>query len=94
VSDSRAIRGFSSLLRTGSQSSSALKMLINEQAHPGIMSEMPPSDLKQWAITGPLMDERGSERGVWELWGGEQWKDTLNVVAAEPAGWGASVTKA
>jgi hypothetical protein len=56
VSDSMIIRDFHSLLRAailGARVVGRLKILINEQNLPKVMSKMPVADWKQWAMSRP-----------------------------------------
>ncbi len=63
-----------------------LHRLINDQTLPSIMCQMPLSDWKQWAKERPVCVCGVVEDAFWAFMD-QKWKDSLNVAAAEPAGW-------
>ncbi len=63
-----------------------LHRLINDQTLPSIMCQMPLNDWKQWAKERPVCVCGVVEDAFWAFMD-QKWKDSLNVAAAEPAGW-------
>jgi hypothetical protein len=64
-----------------------LKLLINDQTIPGIMSKMPHADWKQWATNCPEWMREEIEN-AFERIVGQKRTDPLKVAAAEePTGW-------
>jgi hypothetical protein len=83
-----AIREFYSLLRAamlGARKAGLLHCLINYQL-PNIMGELPLNDWKQWAKERPMWVGSEVEDAFWTFMD-LKWKDSLNVAAAELAGW-------
>ncbi len=64
-----------------------LHRLVNDQTLPGILAKMPANDWKQWAQERPEWIRGVIEEAFWTFVD-KKWRDALNVVAAEPAGWG------
>ncbi len=87
--DNGAVREFYFLLRSavlGARKAGLLHRLVNDQTLPGIMARMPVGDWKQWAKERPLWIGGPMEGAFW-VFVDQKWKDSLNVAAAEPAGW-------
>jgi hypothetical protein len=84
-----AMREFYSLLRSamlGARKADLLHRLINDQTLPSIMGRMPLSDWKKCARERPMWVEGVVEDAFWAFID-QKWKDSLNVTAAELAGW-------
>jgi hypothetical protein len=94
--DNGAIREFYSLLRAammGARKAGLLHRLINDQTLPSILAKMPPNDWRQWARERPMWMRDAVEKAFWAFVD-QIWRDALNVVAAEPAGWSAGSSRA
>jgi hypothetical protein len=89
--DNGAIREFFySLLRAapmGARKAGLLHRLVNDQTLPSILAKMPPNDWRQWARERPTWMREAIEEAFWSFVD-LKWRDTLNMAAAEPAGWG------
>jgi hypothetical protein len=89
--DNGAIREFFySLLRAapmGARKAGLLHRLVNDQTLPSILAKMPPNDWRQWARERPTWMREAIEEAFWSFMD-MKWRDTLNMAAAEPAGWG------
>ncbi len=84
-----ALREFHSLLSSamlGARKAGLLHLLVNDQKLPCIMAWMPVGDWKQWAKERPLQIGGPMEDAIWAFVD-QKWKDSLNMAAAEPAGW-------
>jgi hypothetical protein len=82
-----AIRKFYSLLRAAMMSARRgrlLHRLINDQTLPSIMARIPLGDWKQWAKERPQWIHGSLEEAFWKFID-QNWRDLLNVMAAEPA---------
>jgi hypothetical protein len=70
----------------GARKTGILHRLINDQILPSIMVWMPLGDWKQWAKERPKWISGLMEDAFWAFVD-QKWRDSLNVTAAEPAGW-------
>jgi hypothetical protein len=87
--DNGAVRELYTLLRSamlGARKASIVHRLINDQTLPGIMAGMPVGDWRQWAKERPTWIGNPVEDAFWAFID-QKWRDSLNVAAAEPAGW-------
>jgi hypothetical protein len=89
IIDSAAVREFYSLVRAaikGARKIGRVELLVNDQTIPKIMSRMPPSDWKEWAMKRPGW--MGQDAAMaFEEFIERKWLDALNVAATEPAPW-------
>ncbi len=95
ITDKAAVREFYSLLRAaikGAKGIGRLGLLINDQTVPKIMSKMPYTDWKEWAIKRPDWMQQDLT-SAFERFVERKWQDALNVAAAEPASWNAGREK-
>ncbi len=70
----------------GARKAGLVHRLINDQTLQSIMGWMPLSDWKQWAKERPIWVGGVVEDAFWAFVDQKR-KDSLNVAAAEPAGW-------
>ncbi len=87
--DNRAIREFYSLIGAvmlGARKAGILHRSINDQTLPSVMVRMPLGDWKQWAKEKPMWIGSLMEDAFWAFVD-LKWRDSLNVVVVEPAGW-------
>jgi hypothetical protein len=86
IIDSEALREFYSLVRAaikGARRIGRIEMILNDQTIPKIMSKMPPTDWKEWAIRRPDWVDQDTAVAFEEFIEGK-WRDALNIAAAEP----------
>ncbi len=69
---------------TGARRARLLHRLVNDQTLPGIMAQMPLGDWKKWAKERPQWIHENLEEVFWKFVD-KKWRDSLNVVAVEPA---------
>jgi hypothetical protein len=70
----------------GARKVGLLHHFINDQMLPSILARMPMEDWKQWARERPVWIGGPVEDAFWTFMD-QQWRDSLNVAAAEPGGW-------
>jgi hypothetical protein len=70
----------------GAKRAGLLHRLVNDKKLPSVLARMPVGDWKQWARERPTWIGGPVEDAFWTFIDQKR-KDSLNVEAAEPAGW-------
>jgi hypothetical protein len=65
-------------------------MLINKQSLSNIIGRTPATDWKQWVTDRPNLIQ-GTVKHALKKFMEKKYKDVLNVIGAEPVGWGSSI---